>query len=103
MNTEVCPAFFQLGTGDTLAIFLERAGFRDVVVERVETTLRYDSRDSALLAVFVGGPVAMAYSRFDEHARSEAHTLYLDSIEPYRRGDGYEIPGEFVVGRGVRA
>lgn len=45
----------------------------------------------------------MAYSRFDERTRKEAHTEYLASIEPYRVGQGYEIPGEFVVGRGVKS
>ena len=100
--SEVCPLFFQLGQGDGLAITMELAGFGDLVVDRIATTLRYDSGEDACGAAFAGGPVALAYSRFDEPTRAEAHAEYLASIAPYRRGDGYEIPGEFVVARGGR-
>lgn len=51
-------------------------------------------------ATFVGGPVAMAYSRFDEETRAAAHAEYIESIAPYRNGSGYLIPGEFVVTAG---
>jgi SAM-dependent methyltransferase len=96
-----CPAFFQVGTGDTLRLLMEAAGFRDVKVDRLSTTLHYDSNEEALVAAFVGGPVALAYSRFDDKTRNEAHADYLLSIEPFRRDDGrFEIPGEFVVARG---
>ena len=40
--------------------------------------------------------MALAYSRFDDDTRNEAHAEYLESIGPYRNGSGYEIPGEFV-------
>ena len=43
---------------------------------------------------------ASAYSRFDDQTREAAHTEYLASIAGYRNGNGYEIPGEFVVGWG---
>ncbi|MDX1389931.1 MAG: methyltransferase domain-containing protein [Acidobacteriota bacterium] len=103
VHSEVCPAFFQLGTGDTLKIVMESAGFGGVEVERLRTTLHYSTQDDAILAAFVGGPVALAYSRFDDRTRTEAHTAYLDSIGPFRKDDGrYEIPGEFVVARGVK-
>ena len=100
VSTEVCPLFFQLGNGDGLSIALDMAGFADVEVERISTTLHYESEESALGAVFAGGPVAMAYSRFDAETRDSAHADYLSSIESYRKGEGYEIPGEFVVARG---
>jgi len=29
--------------------------------------------------------------------RAEAHEEYLRSIETYRAGEGYAIPGEFVI------
>ncbi len=102
VSTEVCPLFFQLGTGDTLARTAEDAGFSDVTTERISTTLHYETGERAVRAVFSGGPVAMAYSRFDEATRDEAHAAYLESIEAYRKGDGYDIPGEFVVVRGVK-
>jgi ubiquinone/menaquinone biosynthesis C-methylase UbiE len=95
--SEVCPMFFHLGTGDTLAHAFEAAGFTDVRSERLSTTLRYASDEDALAAVFRGGPVALAYSRFDEATRQAVHGEYLASIAAYRTGDGYAVPGEFVV------
>jgi SAM-dependent methyltransferase len=101
VKSEVCPAFFQLGTGETLEQLMETAGFRDVTVDRLSTTLHYQSDEEALVAAFVGGPVALAYSRFDEKTRDEAHAEYLASISSFRGDNGrYEIPGEFVVVRG---
>ena len=98
--SEVCPMFFQLGTGDMLARAFEAAGFTDIRAARLRTTLRYASAEDALGAVFRGGPVALAYSRFDEATRRAVHTEYLDSIAAFRAGDGYRVPGEFVVAAG---
>jgi ubiquinone/menaquinone biosynthesis C-methylase UbiE len=95
--SDVCPMFFHLGTGDTLARNFEAAGFADVRSERLSTTLRYASPEDALAAVFRGGPVALAYSRFDAATRQAVHAEYLDSIAAYRTGEGYAVPGEFVV------
>ena len=95
--------FFQLGPGETLPNVMRAAGFDDVRIEPLQTTLEYASADDALGAAFVGGPVALACSRFDATPREEAHAEYLASIEPYRRGSGYAIPGEFVVRRRERA
>lgn len=100
--SEVCPLFFQLGTGDTLAHELGRVAFTDVHIERIATTLRYDSGDAACGAAFAGGPVALAYSRFDPGTRAAVHEEYLASIAQFRSGPGYDIPGEFVVARGWR-
>ena len=47
--------------------------------------------------MFRAGPVALAYARFDERTRQAVHAEYLDSIAAYRVGDGYRLPGEFVV------
>jgi ubiquinone/menaquinone biosynthesis C-methylase UbiE len=95
--SEVCPMFFHLGTGDTLAHAFEAAGFTEIRSERLSTTLSYASAEDALAAVFCGGPVALAYSRFDEATRRAVHAEYLESIAAYRTGDGYAVPGEFVV------
>ena len=102
VNTEVCPLFFQVGTGDYMQIAMEAVGFQEIEVERLSVVLSYESGDDALVAAFTGGPVALAYSRFDGATREAAHEEYLASIEPYRSGEGYEIPGEFVVARGVK-
>jgi ubiquinone/menaquinone biosynthesis C-methylase UbiE len=101
VSSEVCPMFFRLGTGETLAKTAAEAGFEDIDSERIATRLVYDSKESALRAAFAGGPVAMAYSRFDEKVKREAHSAYLETIAPYRTPRGYDMPGEFVVLRGV--
>ena len=102
VSTKVCPMFFHLGTGDTLANTFIAAGFADVETRRIDARLVYDSTDGALRAAFAGGPVAMAYSRFDEDVKREAHADYLETIAPYQTAGGYDIPGEFVVVRGSR-
>lgn len=103
VRSDVCPLFFQLGTGDALAIAFELAGFDEVRTERISTLMRYDTAEAACGAAFAGGPVALAHSRFDARTREEAHAEYVASIEPFRNGHGYEIPGEFVVTVGRRA
>ena len=100
VQSAVCPMFFQLGTGKMLAWEMEKAGFVTVADERLETELPYPDETSAADAAFIGGPVALAYSRFDEPTRAEARAEYLSSISKFRRADGYRIPGEFVVASG---
>jgi ubiquinone/menaquinone biosynthesis C-methylase UbiE len=97
VSTDVCPMFFHLGTKDMLAQAFTAAGFVEVRLERLTTTLCYTCADDAVAAVFRGGPVALAYSRFDDATRQAVHAEYLDSIAAYRVDDGYRIPGEFVV------
>jgi SAM-dependent methyltransferase len=97
VRSEVCPMFFALGTGDRLAAVFREAGLADVATDRIETTLEYASGEEACGAVFVGGPVALAYSRFDESTRRAVHAEYLASIDRWRTGSGYAVPGEFVI------
>jgi ubiquinone/menaquinone biosynthesis C-methylase UbiE len=99
--SDVCPMFFQLGTGDMLQNLMHTAGFEDVRADRISTTLEYASPADAVGAAFVGGPVALAYSRFDALMRDAAHAEYLASIEPYKRQNSYEVPGEFVIATGT--
>jgi ubiquinone/menaquinone biosynthesis C-methylase UbiE len=100
VRSEVCPMFFHLGTGRSLEISMEAAGFQDIVVERMPTTLHYASGADACGAAFVGGPVALAYAHFSSDVSESARKEYLASIEPFRRGEEYFVPGEFVVARG---
>jgi ubiquinone/menaquinone biosynthesis C-methylase UbiE len=97
VRTDVCPMFFQLGTGSALAETFALSGFEQIRTERMETIMRYESGEEACGAAFAGGPVALAHSRFDAETRDEAHREYLESIAAYRNGHGYRIPGEFVV------
>ena len=101
--SDVCPMFFQLGTGERLAMTMTQAGFVSVSAERFNTLLTYATAEDACGAAFAGGPVALAYSRFDDDLRGEAHLAYLESIAPYARGDSFEIPGEFVVAEGRKS
>jgi ubiquinone/menaquinone biosynthesis C-methylase UbiE len=100
--SDVCPLFFQQGTGNTLERSFREAGFSEVETERFSVPLYYRDSETAVMAAFAGGPVALAYGKFDDETKEEAHREYLDSIEPYRNGTGYEIPGEFVVTKGIK-
>ena len=102
VESEVCPLFFQLGTGDTLANCFEAAGFTDVRTERLTAVLHFADDDEACDAVFLGGAVALAYTRFDDATRNAVRAEFLASLAPYRDRDGYHVPGEFVIvaGRG---
>lgn len=102
VHSEVCPMFFRLGTGDALERALASAGFRAITSKRLETRLDYASAAEACEAAFVGGPVALAYSRFSESMKAEAHKEYLDTLSPYREGQGYSVPGEFVIAAGTK-
>lgn len=89
--------FFSLGTADRLSRVFRDQGLIDMVTERIETHLEWASAEEACGAAFAGGPVALAYSRFDERTRHLVHAQYLESIAAHRRGDGYAVPGEFVI------
>jgi SAM-dependent methyltransferase len=102
--SDVCPLFFRLGQADTLARVCLGAGLERVKEQRMSTTLRYANADEACRAAFAGGPVALAWSRFDHDVRARVCQRYLDAIEPWRQGERYAVPAEFVVVTGdVRA
>ena len=102
VRSEVCPLFFALGTADCLAAVFEDAGLSNVIAERLQTPLYWASAEEACGAAFVAGPVALAYSRFDEPTRRAVREEYLASIEPWSEGTGYAVPGEFVIVAGVK-
>jgi ubiquinone/menaquinone biosynthesis C-methylase UbiE len=102
VHSEVCPMFFRLGTGDALERALASAGFCAITSRRLETPLCYASAAEACEAAFVGGPVALAYSRFSESVKAQVHKEYLDSLSSYRQGQGYSVPGEFVIAAGTK-
>lgn len=97
VESEVCPLFFQLGQTDALASLCERAGLEAVRAWRLPAALRYDGANEACSAAFVGGPAALAWSRFDDETRERVCDRYLASIKRWRTKEGYRIPGEFVV------
>ncbi len=95
--SEVCPMFFNLGNADMLKLHLKEAGFENIEARRISATLVYKDAGEALGAAFDGGPVALAYHKFSDAVKDEVHADYLASIEPYKKGKGYEVPGEFVI------
>ena len=99
--SEVCPRFFGLGQQDTLAGMCAEAAFGEVRYRRISTTLDFAGSDEACDAAFLGGPVALAWSRFNDEVRARARGRYLDAIESWRDGPGYSIPGEFVIATAV--
>ncbi len=102
VKTDVCPMFFNLGESEVLKYPFLNAGFKDISLLKIETKLIYKSDEEACAASFLGGPVAMAYSRFDDAMKIEAQKEYLESIAPFKTKNGYEIPGEFVVCSGIK-
>jgi len=97
VTSQVCPLFFHLGQGETLAHLCGEAGFVFVETQRINTTLDYANADQACKAAFAGGPVALAWSRFDTVVRERVCRHYIESIAPWRDGETYHLPGEFVV------
>ena len=106
VESDVCPLFFQLGGEGAMAYAFEKAGFKLKHEERVSRALDFPGEKEMLIAVFEGGAVAMAYSRFSDEVREQANREFLESVALYKRdasngGVAYSLPGEFVfaVGR----
>lgn len=98
VQSEVCPLFFRLGQAEALAEACTGAGFRVDVHSRMATMLHYADEDQACDAAFIGGPVALAWSRLNDEARTRVRERYLRAIEPWRCPDQtFRMPGEFVV------
>jgi len=100
--SEVCPMFFNLGNPGQSQLYFKAAGYSNIESKKISTTLRYATGEEAIGAAFAGGPVALAYSKFNEAVKTEAHAEYLDSIKQYKKENGYELPGEFVVTIGIK-
>ncbi len=96
--TEVCPLFFRLGQDGALARACTDAGLAPLRETRIGTTLQYRDATEACAAAFAGGPVALAWSRFDRTVRQRVQARYLEAIADWHDGgNGYRLPGEFVV------
>ena len=44
----------------------------------------------------------LAYSRFSDELKEQAHKEYLASLERYRQGQEYLVPAEFVLVAGSK-
>ena len=97
VSSEVCPLFFRLGQQDTLTRLCADANFEAIEHRRISTTLAFANATEACNAAFVGGPVALAWSRFNDEVRARVRACYIRSIDEWRVGDGFRIPGEFII------
>jgi SAM-dependent methyltransferase len=94
VDSEVCPLFFSLGVPGALTASFARAGLADVVEESVPVTLSWASADEACAAMLEGGAVALAWKRFSSETRALVRAQYLASLEPFRRGERYDVAAE---------
>jgi SAM-dependent methyltransferase len=97
VRSEVCPLFFGLGQGDALARRCAAAGLQVSVERRRSDWLDYADGTAACAAAFAGGPVALAWSRFDATVRERVQSRYLDAIAPWRHGERYRVPAEYLI------
>ena len=102
VSSEVCPMFFNLGNDNVLEKNFGLAGFSSSKIKRTQSTLEYSTNEAACAAAFEGGPVALAYFKFPENVQKEACEEYLASIEKYKTENGYSVPGEFIIGVGIK-
>ena len=102
VSSEVCPMFFNLGNDSMLEKSFEVAGFSKIQTEKINSSLQYNSPEEACTAAFEGGPVALAYFKFSDNVKMEAKNEYLASIEKYKNGNTYAVPGEFIIGIGYK-
>lgn len=97
VRSEVCPLFFGLGQGEALARACAASGLTVTGSHRRDDALWHADADAACTAAFAGGPVALAWSRFDAATRDRVRQRYLDDIAPWRVSTGYRLPAEFVL------
>ena len=97
VRSEVCPLFFGLGQGEALARRCESVGLKVTAQRRRSDLLDYADADEACAAAFAGGPVALAWSRFDAAVRERVQARYLEAITPWRDGTSYRVPAEYLI------
>lgn len=97
VRSEVCPLFFRLGQGEALARSCTEAGLMVTLSHRKNDSLWHADANAACEAAFAGGPVALAWSRFNQTTRGQVRAHYLEAISPWRQGVAYSLPAEFVL------
>ena len=100
VQSEVCPLFFGLGSPGALALELKTAGFSNVQDCRIQSVLSFKNSERVISALIDGGAIALAAKRFDHATRQAVEEEFLASVECFRNGEQYEIPGEFVIASG---
>jgi ubiquinone/menaquinone biosynthesis C-methylase UbiE len=95
--SDVCPLFFRLGQPNILARMCENAALEAIQQKRIATTLKFANAEETCHAFFAGGPVALAWSRFNDEARTRVQKRYVESIQVWQQVEGFDIPSEFLV------
>ncbi len=103
VQSDVCPLFFQMGRGKTLFRHFKESGFEQIESKRFSYNLHFRNNEQACVAAFLGGAVALAYQKLDNQIKEEVCREYLDSIRQYRSDRSYEVPGEFVITKGIKS
>lgn len=103
VESDVCPMFFQLGLPNALKLAFDQAGFAESTETRIDKPLNFAGEREVLSAMFAGGPVALAYSKFSPEVKDAVHSEFIASVAGYQNGAGYDIPGEFVFMLGRKA
>jgi len=93
---DACPLFFSLGAPGVLTSGLQRAGLEVTAEERMPVTLAWQSADDVCDALLEGGAVALAWKHFSPEVRAEVRATFLATLEPFRNGQGYDVPAEVV-------
>ena len=89
---------FSIGEPEHLSELAREAGFLDVDVRRIPIVAHYDSADEHYDSVeSLAGPLhhALVAATPDQQAAVRASATSL--IEPYKVGDGYDVPGEALL------
>jgi len=102
VSSEVCPMFFNLGNDYVLEKNLDFTCFSTGKSIKIQATLDYVTYEEACAAAFEGGPVAFAYFKFSDIVKKEVCQEYLASIQKYKTEKGFSIPGEFIIGLGIK-
>lgn len=100
VKSDVCPLFFQLGTASNLQNEFAKTGLEKCESHRFMLPLLFSDDEEACTAAFWGGAVALAYQKFDEQTRNEINQEYMASIQSFKNGQSYSVPGEFVITTG---
>jgi SAM-dependent methyltransferase len=95
---------FALGTLDALAHVFRQAGFRDVAIEPVEIRWRFPSVAATLdyYRLNVGALRRETADRLQGAAGAPVFAEIEQALDRFRGPNGLEVPGEALIGVGVR-
>jgi SAM-dependent methyltransferase len=97
------PGPFSLGTDGALAAALEGAGFRDVIVEAVDASVRLPSAaDCVRFERESFGALHQMMSKLSAEEQADTWTEIADALARYEGPAGFVGPGELLVAAAAR-